>query len=396
MALQSVKAKIHKYNSSLLEHMVSRKYKLMCEDVYKFYRGTCHLFYEELSKHKKLPFSPLVWICGDLHMENFGSFRGDNRLVYFDLNDFDEALLAPASWEIVRFLTSLFIAFESMDIEEAKAINMAKLFLKSYASTLAAGKPVYLEPQTSKGIVCSFLTEAAEKKNKKLLSKRTEKVKGKRQLKASAKHLRLDKRLKEELRAHMNDWIMNHTNNLYNYEVMDVVFRVAGLGSMGLKRYLFLLKSTNVKEKYLLVDMKQAKASALEPHLKIRQPGWNCQATRIIEIQKRMQNVPPALLSTVMFKGDAYVIQEMQSAKDGIKLNLIKDRYRDIYQVVADMGMLAASAQLRSSGRQKSASADELILFGQNEAWQHDLLDYAFNHTQKVKRDFLEFRADSA
>lgn len=166
MALNSVQAKIHKHNSPLIEDLVKRKYKLMSEDVYKFYRGTCHLFYEDLGKYKKLPFSPLVWICGDLHMENFGSFRGDNRLVYFDLNDFDEALLAPASWEIVRFLTSLFIAFEAMGIEEAKAMNMAKLFLKSYSTALAGGKPNYLEPQTSKGIVCSFLTEAAEKKIK--------------------------------------------------------------------------------------------------------------------------------------------------------------------------------------------------------------------------------------
>ena len=44
-----------------------------------------------------LPHSPVCWICGDLHIENFGSYKGDNRLVYFDLNDFDESILAPVS-----------------------------------------------------------------------------------------------------------------------------------------------------------------------------------------------------------------------------------------------------------------------------------------------------------
>ncbi len=40
-------------------------------------------------------------------MENFGSYKGDNRQVYFDINDFDEGALAPASWDLVRLLASI-------------------------------------------------------------------------------------------------------------------------------------------------------------------------------------------------------------------------------------------------------------------------------------------------
>ena len=29
--------------------------------------------------------TPISWLCGDLHLENFGSFNRDNRLVYFDM-----------------------------------------------------------------------------------------------------------------------------------------------------------------------------------------------------------------------------------------------------------------------------------------------------------------------
>ncbi len=75
--------------------MVQIKYKLMTENMFRFFRGTCHLFYEDLSKTNTIPPAPLTWICGDLHLENFGSYKGDNRLVYFDLNDFDESILAP-------------------------------------------------------------------------------------------------------------------------------------------------------------------------------------------------------------------------------------------------------------------------------------------------------------
>ena len=86
----------------------------MAQNAFAFYRGTCHLFYEDLQSDHTLPASPLTWICGDLHLENFGSYRGQNKMVYFDLNDFDEALLAPACFELVRMVTSIFIGFESL------------------------------------------------------------------------------------------------------------------------------------------------------------------------------------------------------------------------------------------------------------------------------------------
>ncbi len=87
----------------------------------------------------KIP-SPVSWICGDLHLENFGSYKGNNRLVYFDLNDFDEAILAPTYLELVRLVTSIFIAFDSLKIEQKKAANMARLFLKAYSETLQKEK----------------------------------------------------------------------------------------------------------------------------------------------------------------------------------------------------------------------------------------------------------------
>jgi len=130
------------FNKDLLPDMVQLKYEAMTENAFRFYRGTCHLFYQDLANAEALPLSPLVWICGDLHIENFGSYKGDNKLVYFDLNDFDEALLAPASYELARMVTSIFIAFESLDIGPEKALKMARLFVKTYCATLAKGKSI--------------------------------------------------------------------------------------------------------------------------------------------------------------------------------------------------------------------------------------------------------------
>src|SRR6202012_6142588 len=114
------------FNRDLLPEMVQLKYEAMAENPFRFFRGTCHLFYEDLAAATPLPLSPLAWICGDLHLENFGSFRGENGLVYFDLNDFDEGVLAPAAYEAVRMVTSIFVAFGTLKIEAQKALKMAQ------------------------------------------------------------------------------------------------------------------------------------------------------------------------------------------------------------------------------------------------------------------------------
>ena len=376
--------------------MTALKYRFMAQNMFRFYRGTCHLFYEDLAKQKHFPQSPAAWICGDLHLENFGSYKGDNRLVYFDLNDFDEAVLAPAAWELARLVTSILLAFETLKIDRIKGEKMARLFLKSYSVILSKGKAYYIEPQTARGIVCSFLTTIANRKQNKLLRKRTVLENGTIALhKDNKKHMEIAPALKRELCQHIAQWLMYNHEGPFNYEVTDAVFRVAGTGSIGLKRYAFLLKSINeTGAKYLLIDMKQAVQSSLTPFVSLPQPEWQTEAHRIVAIQQRMQNIPPALLSATIFKDNAYIIQEMQPVKDSINFNLIKNRYRDIYQVIDDMAMLTASAQLRSSGRQGSDIADELIAFGQRNDWQDAVLQYAMKYAEKTKEYFKDFVAD--
>ena len=383
------------FNKDLLPDMVQLKYEAMTENAFRFYRGTCHLFYEDLANAEALPLSPLVWICGDLHIENFGSYKGDNKLVYFDLNDFDEALLAPASYELARMVTSIFIAFDSLDIEPEKSLKMAQLFVKNYCATLAKGKAISIEPRTAKGIVCDFLTAADDSTEKDILKKRTVSKKNKIMLSLEdERHLKIDKKLRQELKAHINEWIATSSDGPYNYKVKGIIFRLAGTGSIGVKRYLFLLKSTNTKNKYLFVDMKQARPSSVLPYTTVQQLQWPTEADRIITIQKRMQNVSSSLLSTTVFREDSYVIQELQPVKDTIKFKLLKDEYRDIYQVIDDMAALTASAQLRSGGIRGSVIIDELEAWGNDQQWQDIIIEYSRKYAEKVKRYYKQFVAD--
>jgi uncharacterized protein (DUF2252 family) len=393
--MSKLAARLIAFNKHLLPDMLQLKYEAMTENAFRFYRATCHLFYEDLSNAETLPLSPLTWICGDLHLENYGSYKGDNKLIYFDLNDFDESLLAPAAHELARMVTSIFIAFDALDIEPEKADKMAQLFLKTYSATLVKGKAISLEPRTAKGIVCDFLIAAARTKEKDILKKQAVGNKKKMMLSLEdEKHFELDKALRKELKHHVNEWIATSSDGPYNYKTKGAVFRVAGTGSLGVKRYLLLLKSTNTKNKYLLVDMKQATASSVQPYVPVQQLAWDTEAERVIAIQKRMQNVSASLLSTTTFKGESYVIQELQPVKDTIKFKLLKDEYRDIYQAIDDMAALVASAQLRSGGIQGSSIIDDLSAFGKSDEWQPVLLDYAIKYAKKVKQDYGEFLRD--
>ncbi|MGH9847817.1 MAG: DUF2252 family protein [Blastocatellia bacterium] len=107
MRKNHVVARIQQFNEGRNPRLLQLKYRAMQTDAFVFLRGACHLFYEDWPQAAPLNDAPLVWSCGDLHLENFGSYQGENRLVYFDINDFDEAVLAPCTWDLARFLTSV-------------------------------------------------------------------------------------------------------------------------------------------------------------------------------------------------------------------------------------------------------------------------------------------------
>lgn len=394
--MDNISRRILEFNNNRLSSIVPLKYEAMAENLFRFYRGTNHIFYEDLAAADDFPMSPNAWICGDLHLENFGSYRSDNRLVYFDLNDFDEALLAPCNYELARLLTSIFIAFESLQIDHKRALKMAELFTAKYAAHLSLGKPTYIERQTAHGIVCDFLNSAGKRKQQTILDKRTISKKHKLEiLLDDPRHIELTRKQREDLFDHITDWLKNDGKSPYNYKPVDAVFRLAGTGSLGLNRYAILLKSLNGEgEKYILIDMKQSTPPAIQSIPGIAQPGWDSDADRITTIQTRMQNRPPALLSTTMFEGNSYVIQEMQPVKDSINFKLIKKDYRAMCRVIEDMAMLTASAQLRSTGQQGSCSTDDLILFGKDLAWRETLLNYAIKYSSQVKNNYLLYLQD--
>ncbi|MDQ6901990.1 MAG: DUF2252 domain-containing protein [Bacteroidota bacterium] len=393
--MHHITQRILEFNRDARPELAQLKYKLMSENAFRFFRGTCHIFYEDLHAANNFPMSPVSWLCGDLHVENFGSYKGDNRLVYFDLNDFDEAILGPLLWDVVRMTTSIFLAFDSLRITDKQALEAVSIFLEYFTNTLFEGNARYIEPQTATGIVKKFLNVVSERTQKELIGERARMVKGTLRLdKSKDKHLKINKALKKELIENFIPWMRSNNAPPNDYNVLDVCFRIAGTGSVGVERYLFLIQKVKDLKKFMLIDMKEATSSSLLPYIQQTQPQWASEAERIISVQKRMQNISPAQLSVNLFHDRSYVMQEMQPIKDRINFQLIQNDFKKICCVMDDMAVIAASSYLSSSGRQGSSIADDLIKFAGNKEWHNAVIDYSLGYSHKVKTDFDNYCAD--
>ena len=56
---------IQAFNSQRDRQALTEKYRKMRKDAFTFFRGTCHLFYQDLPQESTLNLAPVVWICGD-------------------------------------------------------------------------------------------------------------------------------------------------------------------------------------------------------------------------------------------------------------------------------------------------------------------------------------------
>ncbi|GAC1332431.1 MAG: hypothetical protein NVS3B11_00700 [Collimonas sp.] len=387
----NVVKRIQEYNAGRDPQRLQMKYKNIRNDPFTFLRGTCHLFYERLPQSGVMRSAPLAWICGDLHLENFGSYKGDNRLAYFDLNDFDEAVLAPVSWELVRLLTSVLIAAHGTPDSAADGRLMCRNLIDAYGAALANGKPRWVERDLATGMVGTLLDGLRGRQRAAYLDTRTVRKGKLRMLRVDGKKaLPVSDKQRAKVTAFMQRFASEQVNPDF-YKVLDVARRVAGTGSLGVERYVILVQGKGSPHGNYLLDLKQALPSSLAPYLKVAQPRWKSQAERVVTLQRRCQAVSMAFLQPVMLGKVSYVLRGLQPSEDRVTVLRANHTADEIGQVMAVMGSLSAWAQLRSAGRQGSANPDELIAFGAGKKWKKQLLDAAATCAAQVRKDWLTY-----
>lgn len=380
------------FNAQRDPERLAMKYRNMRSSAFVFLRGTCHLFYARLPKTSIFKSAPLTWNCGDLHLENFGSYKANNRLTYFDMNDFDEAALAPLSWELVRLLTSLLVAADSLSISQFEALALCETLVEAYAQALAQGKSTWQERETSTGIIHELLSDLRQRQRSDYLNRRTTlsgrgkqrrrsiRIDGKKALAASpAQQATVTKLIQTYAKTQPNPEFFN---------VIDIARRIAGTGSLGVDRYMILIEGKGSPDGNYLLDLKNAMPSALAYNVSVRQPKWPTDAHRVVDIEHRMQAVSMAFLTAVTIGTEGYILRALQPAEDRISLDRHENGLPALYQTVTVLAQIVASAHLRSTGRNGSASADELINYGNKNKWKTRLLNAAQQCAQQVESDW--------
>ncbi|WP_373540432.1 DUF2252 domain-containing protein [Chamaesiphon sp.] len=391
---------IQAFNSQRDRQVLIQKYLKMRKDAFTFFRGTCHLFYQDLPRSSNLNLAPVVWICGDLHVENFGTYKGDEyahqsklyqRQIYFGINDFDEGVAAPCTWDLARLATSILLSAVSLSLEQAEGQNLVRVYLDAYTSTLNAGKIYPIGDANARGVVADLLDSLQQRKRSELLDKYTELIKNQRRIEIDDRQIfGVSSHQYELVSKAIDEWAQSQTDSAF-FEVLDVGFRRAGTGSLGLDRYLVLVTGKGSPDRNYLLDVKQQQSSCLQPYVTIPQPAWANEATRVMEIQRLVQFAPPALLATVTIADRSYLLRELQPMQDKIALKSGSMSMNSLKKLISTMGEVTAVTHLHGSGKLGVAIGQDLIEFSNNLDWQQEVITYANIYVRQVQIDYQNF-----
>jgi uncharacterized protein (DUF2252 family) len=290
----SLLAKILAYNEGRKPRLIRLKLKRMAHDPFAFFRGSNHLYAEAWPDLRPPDPGPGIVLCGDLHLENFGAYVDDEGELLYDINDFDEAIVGPCSLDLVRCATSIMLASELWRLTPLQASGMVLGFLDRYRATVTgadAREPIDPRvPRLERGPIWEILGDRALVRRADLIDQNTERRKGSRRIaRRKNSHPALKADVAEQVRAAVESYGAA-TGRADFFMPHDVTGRVAGIGSLGLERYLILVAGPGAPKPKRLFDLKQATPSALGQHASRPWPFPDADdASRVIRAERLLQ-----------------------------------------------------------------------------------------------------------
>jgi len=102
----------------VFEEDLALKREVIAKNPFTFLRGTFYRWMQVFpDKCKKACRAPNVLSVGDLHAENFGTWRDAKGELVWGVNDFDEAASLPYTLDLVRLATSVELASEAEELK---------------------------------------------------------------------------------------------------------------------------------------------------------------------------------------------------------------------------------------------------------------------------------------
>lgn len=366
--------RITNYHKNTPEWLCDIKYKALKESPFRFFRGVNHIFAEELFKMYTPTYKAKTWMCGDLHFENFGSYKAENRQIYFDITDFDDAMLATPEPDIIRFLTGIIISGNHMNMPLVKVHKATHDILDAYIEAIAARKALLPDVTNMKGDLKRFFTDMSTVDRQSFIEKRTTKHKGSLYIKTNGENYI---EIEEEEKLVVYDSLavlLNKHPDFSDFVFEDAAIRIAGTGSLGLNRYGVLVFSRK-KGKHYLLDIKESRHSCYQPLVGIKQPRHKHDVNRILTACFIMPYLRPAFVATIKLREKLYLVKELQPSMDRMRITDFTNDFGTLVDVAKQMAALLAYAQLRSCGHFGASTADDLVKHVDKAQWQKDVTD---------------------
>ncbi len=271
------------YNQPLLEHEVPRrgtghdltrealrrKLDALASSALRFFRGTFHLmacdiFQERVPDAK--PAAPEGLIVGDLHLENFGVYRGQSGELCFDVNDFDDIGPGPLDLDLRRLCTSALLLPGVSATVRAKAASDIALAWADEVEKVGGRFPVPAwRVANAGGIVRKLLREAEERKCEELIGNvapdrgHQSLVDPKRFARPAKAWTAVVEKAFAEYQANLEQ--LKAPDRPQGWNVLDIAYQFKGVGSLGRLRFAVLVGKGDRRR---LFELKEARPSAMD------------------------------------------------------------------------------------------------------------------------------------
>jgi uncharacterized protein (DUF2252 family) len=255
-----------------------QKFRKMAAGPFAFYRGSACLFYADMEGEDDRwadERTGRVWIQGDLHAENFGTYMDGDGVFVFDVNDFDEAYLGHFTWDTKRMVASVALLAWMKAISDADIATLIETYVRAYVEQVRyfvrsdRDHEYSLRLETTSGEVKEILLETRLNTRVDLLE-RTTLIDGdfERKFRRGPGVRDLDDAERAKVQEAYESYLETIPDakrfRSLTYQIKDIVGRKGfGIGSAGLPAYNILVEGpTQALENDVVLSMKQGNVAA--------------------------------------------------------------------------------------------------------------------------------------
>jgi uncharacterized protein (DUF2252 family) len=304
------------------------KFRKMAADPFAFYRGSACVFYADVADRDDRwadERTSRVWIQGDLHAENFGTYMDGSGVLIFDVNDFDEAFVGRFTWDLQRFAASIALMCWQKALSDEEITTLIETFVHAYARQVRSFVDVEddssfsLNLDTARGAVLSALQSARLSTRAQMLDRMTRVDQWDRRFRDAAGMRRLDDAERDKVIEAFDRYLetIPKTKRFRGiaYDIKDVIGKTGlGIGSAGLPAYTVLIEGFNqALDNDVVLSIKQGNIAA--PSRVVDDPDvrkyFKHHGHRTAVSQRALQAHADPLLGYTDIDGIGYVVSEL-------------------------------------------------------------------------------------